>query len=122
MLDYGFENFAYKKVGSDEWKLPAVSVVDGMEKHVSIDTNAKLFEYLMAENEEVTCRVSYRKELKAPVAKDAVIGTISYELEGKIIEQFTIYTTEQIEKSTFRNIVKKYLRYIQDFVLVLIKK
>ena len=122
LLDYGFENFAYEKVGSDEWKLPAVSVVDGMEKHVSIDTNAKLFEYLLAENEEVTCRMSYRKELKAPVAKDAVIGTISYELEGKIIEQFTIYTTEQIEKSTFRNILGKYLRNIQDFVLKLTNK
>ena len=66
--------------------------------------------------------MSYRKELKAPVAKDAVIGTISYELEGKIIEQFTIYTTEQIEKSTFRNILGKYLRNIQDFVLKLTNK
>ena len=122
LLDYGFKNYGYQKVGSDEWKLPEVSVVGGMEKQVSVGTNSKIFEYLLAENEEVTCRMSYRKELQAPVAKDAVIGTICYELEGKIIEQFTIYTTEQIDKSTFRNILGKYLRNIQDFVLKLTNK
>ena len=122
LLDYGFENYSYKTVGKDRWDFPTVSVTDGMKKQVSIDTNARVFKYLLAENEEVTFRMNYIKELKAPVVKGAVIGTIRYELEGQIVEQFSIYTTEEIEKSTFRNILRKYLRNIQDFVLKLINK
>lgn len=122
LLDYGFKNYSYKTVGRDWWEFPTVSVTDGMEKQVSIDTNARTFQYLLAENEEVTFRMNYIKELKAPVVKGAVIGTIRYELEGEIVEQFSIYTTEEIEKSTFRNILRKYLRNIQDFVLNLINK
>ena len=122
LLDYGFKNYSYKTVGRDWWEFPTVSVTDGMEKQVSIDTNARTFQYLLAENEEVTFRMNYIKELKAPVVKGAVIGTIRYELEGEFVEQFSIYTTEEIEKSTFRNILRKYLRNIQDFVLNLINK
>ena len=62
------------------------------------------------------------KQLQAPVNENTVVGTIIYELNGKIIEQFKIYTVENIEKSTFWNILKKWLRNIQDFVGNLINK
>ena len=38
---------------------------------------------------------------------------------GRVIEKFYIYTAESLEKSTFWNIMKKWLRNIQDFVLKL---
>ena len=61
-------------------------------------------------------------QLQAPVNENTVVGTIIYELNGKIIEQFKIYTIENIEKSTFWNILKMWLRNIQDFVWNLINK
>ncbi len=51
-----------------------------------------------------------------------VVGKIYYELNGQMIEQFNVYTSENVEESTFWNQLRKWLRNIQDFVLVLTNK
>ena len=93
-----------------------------MEKTVEITTDAKTFPYLLGKGELAQCKVEYAEQLQAPVEKNMVVGTITYELKGKIIEQFQIYTTEDVEKSTFWNQIKKWLRSIQYFVGILINK
>lgn len=122
LLDYGFENFDYQMIGKEEWQFPEIAVVDGMETSVAVSTDAGEFSYLTGKEETVQCKVEYAKQLQAPVAGNTVVGTITYELNGKIIEQFKIYTTKDVEKSTFWNKIKKQLRSIQDFVRNLINK
>lgn len=122
LLDYGFENYAYEIIGKEEWEFPEIEVIDGMEKTVPIKTDAGTFPYLLGETETAECKVDYAKQLEAPIVKDTVIGTITYELNGTVIEQFKIYTDGDVEKSTFWNIVKRWLRNIQDFVENLINK
>lgn len=122
LLDYGFENYAYETIGKEEWEFPEIEVIDGMEKTVPIKTDAGTFPYLLGETETAECKVDYAKQLEAPIVKDTVIGTITYELNGTVIEQFKIYTDGDVEKSTFWNIVKRWLRNIQDFVENLINK
>lgn len=122
LLDYGFENYDYQTIGTQNWEFPNIPVEGGMEETVAVATDAGTFSYLLGKDETARCKVEYAKVLQAPVAKNTVIGTITYELEGKIIEQFKIYTVEENEKSTFWNVVKKWLRIIQDFVLNLINK
>ena len=122
LLDYGFENFEYQQLGKDEWHFEEIPVIDGMEKTVEITTDAKTFPYLLGKGELAQCKVEYAEQLQAPVEKNMVVGTITYELKGKIIEQFQIYTTEDVEKSTFWNQIKKWLRSIQYFVGILINK
>lgn len=122
LLDYGFETYDYQIVGKDSWILPDVPVIDGMKDNVAVATDATAFYYLLGRDEAVKCNVEYAKQLMAPVAKHTVVGTITYELKGKIIEQFKIYTTEESEKSTFWNILKKWLKIIQDFVGNMINK
>ena len=122
LLDYGFENFEYQQLGKDEWYFEEIPVIDGMEKTVEITTDAKTFPYLLGKGELAQCKVEYAEQLQAPVEKNMVVGTITYELKGVIIEQFQIYTTEDVEKSTFWNQIKKWLRSIQYFVGILINK
>lgn len=122
LLDYGFENYAYEIIGKEEWEFPEIEVVDGMEKTVPVKTDAGTFPYLLGKAETAECKVDYAKQLEAPIMKDTVIGTITYELNGTVIEQFKIYTDGDVEKSTFWNIVKRWLRNIQDFVENLINK
>ena len=122
LLDYGFDSYEYQTVGKASWELPDVSVVDGMEPKVSIATNGGTFRCLLSEHEKVECHVQYEKQLQAPVRANASIGTIEYELNGEIIEKFTVFTTREVEQSTFGNILKKYLKNIQDFVMVLTNK
>ena len=122
LLDYGFENFEYQQLGKDEWHFEENPENDGMEKTVEITTDAKTFPYLLGKGELAQCKVEYAEQLQAPVEKNMVVGTITYELKGVIIEQFQIYTTEDVEKSTFWNQIKKWLRSIQYFVGILINK
>ena len=122
LLDYGFENFSYKLVGKDDWELQPIPVVDGMKPFAKVGTDAKEFACLLGDGEKVQCKVEMANQLQAPVNENTVVGTIIYELNGKIIEQFKIYTVENIEKSTFWNIFKKWLRNIQYFVGNLINK
>jgi D-alanyl-D-alanine carboxypeptidase (penicillin-binding protein 5/6) len=116
LLDYGFENYDYQFVGKDEWSFSEIPVIDGMEESVKIATDAKKFLYLLKKDEVVQCKIEHAKQLQAPIEENTVVGTITYELNGTMIEQFKIYTVKNVEKSTFWNIVKKWLKILQDFV------
>lgn len=122
LLDYGFETFSYQEIGKANWEFSEIEVVNGMKPLVFVKTNAKKFNYLVGDHEKVQCKVEMADKLQAPVEENMVVGKIYYELNGEIIEKFDIYTSENIEESTFWNQMKKWLRYIQDFVIVLINK
>lgn len=115
LFDYGFADYHYEKVGKDIWNFANAKVTDGMEKEVSVSTDARSFLYLLKTGEQAECRVDCAEELSAPVAENMVIGTISYELDGKMIEQFRIYTGKSVEKSTFWNRWKRFLEKMFNF-------
>ena len=122
LLDYGFENYEYRILGKEQWELPEISVVEGMQGTVKTGTDAGNFQYLLGKNEIAECRVELAEQLTAPVEKGTVVGNISYELDGVTIEQFHIFTTEEVEKSTFWNRIKEWLKSLQDFVWKLTTK
>lgn len=122
LLDYGFENFHYTEVGKDRWELADIPVIDGMKEAVAVKTDAKKISLLLGDSEEIVCKVKSAKQLKAPVLENTVVGTIFYELNGTVMEQFHIYTAEKTEKNTVWNHMKQWLRTVQDFVGNLTKK
>ena len=119
LFDYGFENFQYAEVGKNQWNLPKIKVIDGMKSFADVKTDAVPFLYLLGKEEHVKCKIVFKKELYAPVEKDSVIGTISYELDGKVLEKFSIYTVESVEKATFWNKAKMWLKNMWDSVAIL---
>ena len=116
IFDYGFKNFHYAEIGKKDWEFPEVKVFEGMEEFVTLGTDANTFTYLLGKTETVKCKVCYTKEISAPVEKGVLLGTITYELHGKVIEQFSVYTTKEVEKATFWNKVKKWLRNVSGFI------
>lgn len=111
LYNYGLENYTYQKLGKVVWELPDIPVVDGEKEMIAIGTDAGEFAYLLGKGEKVNCKVSYAKQLKAPVEKHMVIGAISYELNGKVIEQFQIFTMEETQKAS---LWLKFKRWIQS--------
>lgn len=122
LLDYGFEQFEYQTIGKNAWSFPDIPVENGMKPTVKIATDAKEFSYLLGKDEVAECRIDYADRIQAPAEKGALVGTVRYELNGQVIEQFRIFTAEETEKSTFWNIFKQWLRKAQDFVAKLINK
>lgn len=122
LLNYGFENFAYRTLGKESWELPEIAVSEGMKDMAAVNTDACTFLYLLGKNEIAECKVEMKKQLTAPVEKDMIVGKITYELNGRTIEQFGIYTAEAVEKSTFWNRLRNQIRSIQDFVVNLVNK
>lgn len=115
LFDYGFTNYHQETIGKDTWDFADVKVSDGMEAQVAVGTDARSFSYLLKNGEQAECRVDYAKELTAPVTENTVIGTITYELDGKMIEQFRIYTAGNVEKATFWNQWKRFLEKMFNF-------
>lgn len=122
LFDYGFENFHYAQIGKENWQMDKIPVIGGMKGEVSVATDAGEFQFLLENSEEVKCKINCAESLKAPVEKETVVGTISYELNGSVIEQFQIYTEENVEKSNLWNHLKKCVRSLQTFVKNMIRK
>lgn len=122
LLDYGFEQYEYRTIGKNDWSFPEIPVENGMKPTVKITTDAEEFSYLLGKDEVADCKVDYASRIQAPVEKGVSVGTVRYELDGQVIEQFRIFTSEETEKSTFWNIFKLWLRKAQDFVGKLINK
>lgn len=109
LLDYGFENYSYEQIGKENWEFAEIPVVDGMEEAVAVKTDAGKFSYLLGQGETVHCKTEYAKKLQAPVAKNTVVGTITYELDGSMIEQFQIYTAEDVDRANLWKRLKRML-------------
>lgn len=112
LLDHGFENYEYRTVGKENWNLKEISVSGGMQDTVKISTDAKTFQYLLKEDEKLSCKIEMPEGLTAPVEENMVVGTISYELDGKTVEQFQIKTAEIVEKATFW---KRFCKWLKTF-------
>lgn len=122
LFDYGFSNYYYKKIGKDKWEFPDANVLEGMESSVKLCTDAKSFVYLVGENEKINCKIQYTNCLQAPVEKNMLVGTISYQLQGKTIEQYHIFTDSEVKEANFRNKVKKWIRDIGRYIHKLVNK
>lgn len=109
LFNYGFSNYQYETIGKNDWDFQDVTVLGGMEENVPIATDARSFSYILRNGEQAECRVHYAKKLTAPVAAHTVIGAVSYELDGETIEQFQIYTEENVEKATLWKRWKRFL-------------
>lgn len=116
LFDYGFSEFTYKRIGKDDWEFPEIKVAEGMKDSVKLNTDAKAFEYLVGEKEKVKCRISYAKTIAAPVERNMLVGTIRYELDGKVIEQYHIFTGESVEEATLINKMKYDLSRMRDWL------
>lgn len=110
LFDYGFAEYHYETIGKEDWEIPDVKVLEGMEPSVKVGTDAGSFSYLLKKGERAECKVDYAKELTAPVAEHTVIGTISYELDGQTIEQFQIYTAGSVERQSLWKRIRRFLR------------
>ena len=106
LLDYGFQNFEYKKLASKNDVLTEVSVEKGVESSVKaiLEQDAGVL-IQKGQESNITQSVTLPKTISTPVSQSQRLGEITYLLNNEEIAKVFIIAEKEISKSTFLNVV-----------------
>ena len=107
LLDYGFSNCSLyqKKV---QLKKNQIAVERGSKKTVTLDV-PDTFQYVCVANEDANAikeKVTLKKNLKAPVKKGAVLGTVQYYLNNEVIGKLDITAAQTVDEWKITDCIK----------------
>lgn len=108
---YGMERYQYRDI-YEEQKFSDILVRNGIageagtpfeEAHVSVTLQAeeKSLPYLLCETDQVEVKSRVESVLDAPVDEGAQVGTVSYYLNGELIQSYPVCTDSTVEKRSF---------------------
>lgn len=115
LLDYGFANCSNFRDKKDDIPLKQQPVKGGTKTKIISRVEKDFSITLVGEEkpEDLTRKISYRKNLSAPVKEGEVIGSVTYLMGEKSIGEVPIHAAETIKKATFLDYVKKvYQRFV----------
>lgn len=137
LFEYGFNNYKFTDIQKAEDIVDTIPLAnhnrlngDTLDVIVKEDVKAyiteedtakieKIIGYkpeLIAESKDETDKTTH---LKAPITKDQELGTISYQLDGKVLQTVNIYAASDIEKSTLINNIKYFFKNLGSKILTL---
>ena len=105
ILDYGFNNYQFKQFGKNGEIVGNVQVEKGVEKSVNAILNGNcgvLIKKGMENN--VVQNMQIESKLSAPVSKGQKIGSVTYSVDGNIIETIDIVSDLEVKKETLMNV------------------
>ena len=120
LMTYALDHYQYKTF---EIELPVrqIFINNGIKAHsdtiaypgkkgtkITLTENLRPVSFLLKEDETISVDYEIPDQLDAPVMKETRVGRIRCTLNGKLICEYPVYTTENAEKRTF----KKCLEYI----------
>lgn len=107
LMEYGIANYQYKTVWKDI-KPDDIKVERGIQKGDEFGGDAEIpvkiaqadeeLKMLLKEGEEVKVSCDVKKKLSAPVREGQQVGTVTYTLNGEILREFPVVTTQEAEK------------------------
>lgn len=107
LLDYGFNNFQYKKLASKGDTLKSVSVNKGIETTVNgILENDSGVLIQKGQDKNIQQVMELPEILQAPITQGQAIGSITYTLDGKEIGKVNIVAEKTIEKNSAFNMLE----------------
>lgn len=104
LLDYGFNNYSYKKLGSKGDTVKTVLVEKGVEDSVDV-----LFEndagVLIKKGQEkgITQEINIPDRVSAPIEQGQIIGEVIFKLENQELARINIIANKEIKKVGFFN-------------------
>lgn len=108
---YAFEAFSWYEIFEKGKKFPEVEVREGKEKKISLtmglSESDQSLKVLLKEGEKPEIRYEYPSVLTAPVEAGAVVGRVSYSLNGVTLAEYPIYTGEKAERADYLWCLKK---------------
>lgn len=116
LLDYGFSKGNSFTVSKEEVQLKA-PVLSGEKEEVSVAIESdKTIAYIGDKKPEQ--KVVFQSNLYAPIKKGQIIGFLSYQIEGKEVEQIPLLATEEIKRQEVKelSLSQKVGRFFASFI------
>ena len=107
LLDYGFNNYEYKKLATKGEFVNSVELSKGLEDNVNLvyETDGGAF-IKKGEGSNVEQIVSIDENISAPVSKGQKLGTVKYMINGEEISSVNLIAESDIGKITVKNMIK----------------
>lgn len=117
ILNYGFKNFSYENILSQNDCLDTISVIKGEKDNMPLYYEKDIILPLSKdEKEKISIKLDYIKSLQAPAKKDEKVGVANIYINNNLIAQTNILTKEDINKKTFssyiNNIFKNWINIL----------
>lgn len=107
LLDYGFNNFEYKKLANKNDLIKEISVDKGIENSVNAileNDNGVLIQ--KGQNKDIVQSVQLTDSINAPVYAGQVLGNVTYSLNGNEIGNVNIVAEKSVGKNTAFNMIE----------------
>mgnify|MGYP000294285242 FL=1 len=107
LLDYGFNNFEYKKLANENDLIKEISVDKGIENSVNaILENDSGVLIQKGQNKDIVQSVQLTDSINAPVYAGQVLGNVTYSLNGNEIGKVNIVAEKSVGKNTAFNMIE----------------
>lgn len=107
LLDYGFNNFEYKKLANKNDLIKEISVDKGIENSVNaILENDSGVLIQKGQNKDIVQSVQLTDSINAPVSAGQVLGNVTYSLNGNEIGKVNIVAEKSVGKNTAFNMIE----------------
>lgn len=114
LLDYGFNNFQYKKLTTKNDFVKQVCVQKGIESSINAVISEDYGVLLQkGEDKNIEQNIQLSEIINAPIQEGQVLGNITYTLNGNNIGSVNIIAEKSIEKITAFNMIEYvYIKWI----------
>ncbi len=114
MFNFGFQNYSLAERSQKGEEIEKVTVVGGLGESISAVTAGDFSLLLRSEEaERVEKRVMLPRFLYAPVSRGDVVGRIEYILDGKIIDEVSIVSSDTVEPKKKEGFFERILNYLR---------
>lgn len=126
LFNYGFENYSYKNLVTSNSIIDTIEIEGATKETKSLNALAKNNIDVLLKNDvnvyNLEPKISINSNLTSPISKDAVIGTISYEIAGNTYSTDLI-AEHSVEPSNFETILfRTLLIFLIFYILIIILK
>lgn len=105
LLDYGFANYSITRLTVPDDLPKTIKVDNGMQGNIGIgcEVNASM---VLDKNSssEVVSKIDLPESIEAPVEKGQKLGTVTYSLNGTVVQSFEINALQDAEKISFPSV------------------
>jgi len=110
LLDYGFNNYAYKSFGNQGEVVKTIPVTKGVQQEINaIYETSPSFLIKKGEESSITYELSINDNVQAPITEGQLLGSIKYSLNGTQLGTVNLVADSSIQKVGLLNMSKDVL-------------